>query len=258
MYQVDMNSDLGESFGAYTIGLDSEVIQFVSSVNVACGYHAGDPLVMDKTVAAAKAAGVAVGAHPGYPDLMGFGRRNMNCSPKEVKAYVQYQLGALLAFTAAHGVKLQHCKPHGALYNMAGKDPELAAAIAEAVVSVDQDIILLGLAGSKMLEAGRQVGLRVASEVFADRAYQADGSLVPRGKPGAVIHDKDEAIARTVRMVTEGKVTAITGEEVSIQADSICVHGDNPSALDFVRRIRSSLEAAGVAVRAMGRKGREA
>lgn len=248
MYQVDMNSDLGESFGAYTIGLDSEVIQFVSSVNVACGYHAGDPLVMDKTVAAAKAAGVAVGAHPGYPDLMGFGRRNMNCSPKEVKAYVQYQLGALLAFTAAHGVKLQHCKPHGALYNMAGKDPELAAAIAEAVVSVDQDIILLGLAGSKMLEAGRQVGLRVASEVFADRAYQADGSLVPRGKPGAVIHDKDEAIARTVRMVTEGKVTAITGEEVSIQADSICVHGDNPSAVEFVKNIRSALEAQGVRI----------
>ena len=248
MYQVDMNSDLGESFGAYTIGLDSEVIQFVSSVNIACGYHAGDPLVMDKTVAAAKAAGVAVGAHPGYPDLMGFGRRNMNCSPKEVKAYVQYQLGALLAFTAAHGVKLQHCKPHGALYNMAGKNPELAMAIAEAVVSVDRDIILLGLAGSKMLEAGRQVGLRVASEVFADRAYQADGSLVPRSKPGAVIHDRDEAIARTVRMVTEGKVTAITGEEVSIQADSICVHGDNPSAVEFVKNIRSALEAQGIRI----------
>lgn len=150
---------------------------------------------MDKTVAAAKAAGVAVGAHPGYPDLMGFGRRNMVCSPKEVKAYIQYQLGALMAFTAAHGVKLQHCKPHGSLYNMAGKDMDLAMAIAEGIYSVDKDVILLGLAGSKMLEAGKQVGLRVASEVFADRAYQADGSLVPRSKPGAVIHDKDEAIA---------------------------------------------------------------
>ena len=230
MYQVDLNSDLGESFGAYTIGLDQDVIAHVSSANIACGYHAGDPLVMDRTVAACKAAGVAVGAHPGYPDLMGFGRRNMACSPKEVKAYIQYQMGALLAFTAAHGVKLQHCKPHGALYNMAGKDMDLA------------------MAGSKMLEAGRQVGMRVASEVFADRAYQADGSLVPRSKPGAVIHDKDEAISRTIRMVTEGKVTAITGEEVSIEAHSICVHGDNPSAVEFVKNIRAKLEGDGVAI----------
>ena len=231
MYKVDLNSDLGESFGAYTIGLDSQVIPYVSSANVACGYHAGDPLVMDQTVAAAKAAGVAVGAHPGYPDLMGFGRRNLACSPKEVKAYVQYQLGALMAFAKAQGVKLQHCKPHGALYNMAAKDMELSLAIAEGIAEVDKDIILMGLAGSKLLEAGRKAGLRVASEVFADRAYQADGSLVPRKQPGAVIHDKDQAIARTVRMVTQGKVTAVTGEEVSIQAHSICVHGDNPSAV---------------------------
>ena len=163
MYKVDLNSDLGESFGAYTIGLDEQVIQYVSSANVACGYHAGDPLVMDKTVAAAKAAGVAVGAHPGYPDLMGFGRRNMVCSPKEVKAYIQYQMGALKAFTAAHGVKLQHCKPHGALYNMAGKDMDLAMAIAEGIYSVDKDVILLGLAGSRhcstsVLRAARSRG----------------------------------------------------------------------------------------------------
>ena len=248
MYKVDLNSDLGESFGAYTIGLDNEVIAHVSSANVACGYHAGDPLVMAKTVAAAKAAGVAVGAHPGFPDLMGFGRRTMNCSPKEVKAYVQYQMGALKAFCAAQGVKMQHCKPHGALYNMAGKDMDLAMAIAEAVYEVDKDVILLGLAGSKILEAGKQVGLRVASEVFADRAYQADGSLVPRSKPGAVIHDKDEAIARTVRMVLEGKVTAITGEEVSIDAHSICVHGDNPSAVEFVKNIRATLESKGIEI----------
>lgn len=200
MYKVDLNSDLGESFGAYTIGLDNEVIAHVSSVNVACGYHAGDPLVMEKTVAAAKAAGVAVGAHPGFPDLMGFGRRNMVVSPKEVKAYVKYQLGALMAFAAAEGIRLQHCKPHGALYNMAGKDMDLALAIAEAIAEVDESIILLGLANSKMIDAGKQLGLRVANEVFADRAYQADGSLVPRKLPGAVIHDKDEAIARTVRM----------------------------------------------------------
>lgn len=248
MYKVDLNSDLGESFGAYKIGLDEEVIAHVSSANIACGYHAGDPLVMDKTVAAAKAANVAIGAHPGYPDLMGFGRRNMVCSPREVKAYVQYQLGALSAFAAANGVKIQHCKPHGSLYNMAAKDMELAAAIAEAIASVDKNIILLGLANSKMIEAGKAAGLKTASEVFADRAYQADGSLVPRSKPGAVIHDKDEAIARTVRMVTESKVTAITGEEVPIEAHSICVHGDNPSAVEFVKNIRAELTAKGVVI----------
>ncbi len=248
MYKVDLNSDLGESFGAYTIGLDSEVIPYISSANEACGYHAGDPLVMVETVAAAKAAGVAVGAHPGYPDLLGFGRRNMACSPKEVKAYVQYQLGALMAFTAAAGVKLRHCKPHGSLYNMAAKDLELALAVAGAVAEVDRDGILLGLAGSKLIEAGRRAGLRVACEVFADRAYQADGSLVPRSEPGAVIHDTEEAIARTVRMVTEGRVAAVTGEDVSIEAHSVCVHGDNPSAVAFVTSIRARLEAEGVTV----------
>ena len=248
MYKVDLNSDLGESFGAYTIGMDAAVIAHVSSANVACGYHAGDPLVMERTVASAKAAGVAVGAHPGYPDLLGFGRRGMVCSPKEVKAYVKYQLGALTAFTRSQGVKLQHCKAHGALYNAAARDMELAAAIAEAVAEVDPEVILLGLAGSRMLEAGRQVGLRVASEVFADRAYQADGSLVPRSRPGAVLHDPEEAIARTVRMVKEGTVTAVTGEEVPIQADSICVHGDNPSAVEFVKSIRTRLEAEGVTI----------
>ena len=237
MYKVDLNSDLGESFGAYTIGLDNEVIAHVSSVNVACGYHAGDPLVMEKTV-----------AHPGFTDLMGFGRRNMVVSPKEVKAYVKYQLGALMAFAAAEGIRLQHCKPHGALYNMAGKDMDLALAIAEAIAEVDKNIILLGLANSKMIDAGKQLGLRVANEVFADRAYQADGSLVPRKLPGAVIHDKDEAIARTVRMVTEGKVTAITGEEVEIAAHSICVHGDNPSAVEFVKNIRTQFTARGVEI----------
>ena len=224
------------------------MIAHISSANIACGYHAGDPLVMDKTVAAAKAAGIAIGAHPGYPDLIGFGRRNMTCSPAEVKAYVKYQLGALMAFAAAHGMKMQHCKPHGALYNMAGKDAALARAIAEAIAEVDSSIILLALAGSQMIKAGEEAGLRVASEVFADRAYQADGSLVPRKQPGAVIHDTDEAIARTIRMVKEGKVTAITGEDVPLKADSICVHGDNPSAVEFVRNIRARLEAEGVTI----------
>lgn len=252
MYRVDINSDLGESFGAYKVGLDEEVIAHISSANIACGYHAGDPLVMEQTIACAKAAGVAVGAHPGYPDLMGFGRRNLVCTPAEAKAYVKYQLGALSAFATSQGVKIQHCKPHGALYNMAGKDLDLALMIAEAIAEVDKDIVLLGLANSKLIEAGKQMGLRTASEVFADRAYQADGSLVPRKIQGAVIHDADEAIARTVRMVKEGKVTAITGEEVPLDVHSICVHGDNPMAVAFVKNIRARLEAEGVEITALG------
>ncbi len=248
MLKVDLNSDLGESFGAYKIGMDADILQYVSSANVACGFHAGDPLVMEETVRLAKKAGAAVGAHPGYPDLQGFGRRNMICTPKEVKAYVKYQLGALLAFTRSAGIPLQHCKPHGALYNMAAKDKALAAAIAEAVADVDAGIILLGLAGSAMTEAGKEAGLRIAGEVFADRAYQADGSLVPRSMPGAVIHDTEEALSRTVRMVKEGIVTAVTGETVPLTADSICVHGDNPSALAFVKAIRERLETEGVSV----------
>ncbi len=252
MGKVDLNCDLGESFGAYTIGRDGDVLPFLTSANIACGYHAGDPLVMDATVAACRAAGAAVGAHPGFPDLMGFGRRSMACSPKEVKAYVQYQLGALSAFAAAHGARVQHCKPHGALYNMAAKDLDLALAVAEAVASVDGEIILVGLAGSKSLEAGRKLGLRVASEVFADRAYQADGSLTPRRLPGAVLHDRDEVIARAVRMATEGKVAAVTGEDIDIRADTICIHGDNPSAAVFARDIRRALEAAGAEVVPMG------
>ena len=248
MYKVDLNSDLGESFGNYTIGMDDAVIAHISSANVACGYHAGDPLVMDKTVASCKAAGVAVGAHPGYPDLIGFGRRNIACSPKDAKAYVKYQLGALIAFTTAHGLKLQHCKPHGALYNQAAKDPALARAIAEAVYEVDPNIILLGLANSFLISEAEAVGLKAASEVFADRAYQADGSLVPRSKPGAVIHDKEEAIDRTIRMVKEGTVVAITGETVPLKADSICVHGDNPSAVEFVKNIRACLTEEGVTI----------
>ena len=248
MYKVDLNSDLGESFGAYTIGMDAEVIAHISSANIACGYHAGDPLVMDATIAACKKAGVACGAHPGHPDLIGFGRRNLACSPKEAKAYVKYQVGALTAFARSHGITLQHCKPHGALYNQAAKDEALAQAIAEAVAEVDDKLILLALAGSKMIAAGEKAGLRVASEVFADRAYQADGSLVPRSQEGAVIHDKDEAIRRTVRMVKEGKVIAATGEDIPLKADSICVHGDNPAAVEFVKNIRAEMTKQGVTI----------
>ena len=238
-----MNCDLGESFGAYKLGLDDQVLPYISSANVACGFHASDPVVMDKTVALAKDAGVAVGAHPGYPDLQGFGRRNMTIPPREVKAMVMYQIGALQAFCTAHGLKLQHVKPHGALYNMAGKDEALAMAVCETIQAVDDSLILLGLSGSKMLEAADKIGLRSAREVFADRAYEEDGSLVARTKPGAMITDEDEAVARVIRMIREGKVTAVTGKDIPIRADSVCVHGDSPKALAFVQKIRAALTA---------------
>ncbi|RKO68038.1 LamB/YcsF family protein [Desulfofundulus salinus] len=246
---VDLNADVGESFGAYKIGMDEEVIKYISSANIACGLHAGDPVVMEKTINLAAEYGVGVGAHPGYPDLQGFGRRNMALSPAEVKAYVMYQIGAIMSFARAAGVRVVHVKPHGALYNIAAKDPSIALAIVEAIKAVDEELILLALAGSEMVKAARAAGLKVAQEVFADRAYNADGTLVARSKPGAVIHDPGTAIPRAVRMVTEGKVTAINGEEVSIEADSICVHGDNPQAIEFVRKLRKALEAAGVSIK---------
>ena len=241
--KIDLNCDLGESFGAYKLGLDDQVLPYISSANVACGFHASDPVVMDKTVALAKDAGVAVGAHPGYPDLQGFGRRNMTFPPREVKAMIMYQIGALQAFCTARGLKLQHVKPHGALYNMAGKDEALAMAVCEAIQAVDDSLILLGLSGSKMLEAADKIGLRSAREVFADRAYEEDGSLVARTKPGAMITDEDEAVARVIRMIREGKVTAVTGKDIPIRADSVCVHGDSPKALAFVQKIRAALTA---------------
>lgn len=248
MYQVDLNSDLGESFGAYTIGMDAEILKYVSSANVACGWHAGDAVVMEKTVELAKQAGAAVGAHPGFPDLMGFGRRNMVVTPDEAKAYIKYQVGALWAFTHSHGLKMQHVKPHGAFYNMAAVDEALAAAICEGIYAVDPGLILLGLANSKMIAAAEKIGLPAAQEVFADRAYNDDGTLVSRKLPGSVIHDKEIAIARTVRMVTEGVVETINGKTIPIKADSICVHGDNPSALEFVKNIKQALEAKGVKI----------
>ena len=252
MYKIDLNCDLGESFGAYTLGLDSQVLPHISSANVACGFHAADPVVMSKTVQLAKAAGVAVGAHPGYPDLQGFGRRNMGIPPNDVKAMVQYQIGALLAFCKANSIAMQHVKPHGALYNMAGKDEALALAICEGIAQVDDSLILLGLSGSKMLSAAKTVGLRAASEVFADRAYEEDGSLVARTKPGAMITDEDEAVRRVVAMVEKGTVTAITGKENPLQADSVCVHGDSPKALNFVQKIRTAFQAAGIQIAPLG------
>lgn len=250
MPSIDLNCDLGESFGAYTIGMDDEVIPYITSANIACGYHAGDPVIMEKTVALCRRYGVHAGAHPGFPDLIGFGRRNLSSSPAEVKACVQYQVGALKAFCDGAGIPLRHVKPHGALYNMAGKDIRLARAICEGVYAADRNLVLLALSGSEMVAAAAETGLPCASEVFADRAYQADGSLVPRGRPGAMIEDEDEAIARVIRMAAEGKVTSIDGAEISLKADSVCVHGDGPRALAFVMKIRAALEASGVEVKA--------
>lgn len=246
---VDLNSDLGESFGAYKIGLDEQVLKYVSSSNIACGCHAGDPVVMRKTVELAFNNSVGIGAHPGFFDIMGFGRRNMIISPDEMKQYTIYQIGALYGFVKAVGAKMQHVKPHGAMYNMAAKDPKLARAIIEGIWEVDRDLIVLGLAGSEMVSAAKESGLKAANEVFADRAYNPDGSLVARSLPGSMIEDKKIAITRVIRMVTEGKVTAINGEDIEIKADSICVHGDNPEAVEFVRLIKEELLKAKVEIK---------
>lgn len=242
MYRVDLNCDLGESFGNYKIGCDNEVIPFISSANIACGFHASDPVVMDKTVKIAKDNGVSVGAHPGLPDLMGFGRRKMNITPNEAKTMIQYQIGALDAFCKAHNIKMGHVKPHGALYNMAGKDLELSLAICEGIKKVNSQLILLALSGSKMIEAAKLTGIRYASEVFADRAYNDDGSLVDRKSNGAVITNEDEAINRVIRMIKEGKVRSISGNDIKIEAQSICIHGDGIKALEFAKKIRQNLE----------------
>ncbi|MDP0489032.1 MAG: 5-oxoprolinase subunit PxpA [Fusobacterium sp. JB020] len=246
--KIDLNCDLGESFGVYKIGMDEEVLKYISSANVACGWHAGDSVVMGKTVELAKKNNVAVGAHPGFPDLVGFGRRTLNVSPKELKSYVKYQVGALLAFTKSEGLKMQHVKPHGAMYNMAAKDYNLALAIAEAIKEVDDSLILMGLANSEMIRAGKDVGIKVANEVFADRAYNDDGTLVSRALEGAVIHDKDLAISRVIRMVKEGKVESINGKDIDLVPQSICIHGDNPEALEFAKNIREALVKEGIEI----------
>lgn len=246
--KVDLNADLGESFGNYKCGMDDEVVRYISSANIACGFHASDPTVMQKTVCMAKENDVAVGAHPGYPDLIGFGRRNMAVSPAELKAMVQYQIGAINAFCSAAQIPLKHVKPHGAMYNMAARDERLAMAIAEGIMEVNPELILLGLSGSLLLSAAERAGLRTASEVFADRAYQSDGSLVPRGMEGAVIQSEDMAVERSVRMVKEGVVTSIDGKDIPIKADSICLHGDGEKAVVFAGKIHDGLMKEGIAI----------
>ncbi|MCR1839380.1 LamB/YcsF family protein [Murimonas intestini] len=252
MYKVDLNSDLGESFGRYTLGMDEKIIPLISSANVACGFHASDPVVMEETVSRAKAAGISIGAHPGYPDLMGFGRRNMDVTSGEAKAYTLYQIGALDGMCRANGVKLSHVKPHGALYNMASGDYELARGICQAVREFDKDLIVLALSGGELARAAKDMGLRTALEVFADRAYEEDGSLVNRRKAGAMIHDEELAIKRVVRMIKEKKVTSVTGRDIDIQADSVCVHGDGEKALAFVEKIRKALLEEGIGISPLG------
>lgn len=243
---VDLNSDLGESFGAYRLGDDSDILRLITSANVACGMHAGDPRVMDETVRASRELGVSVGAHPGFPDKVGFGRRAIDATPTEIETDVLYQIGALAAFVVANGLKMQHVKAHGALYNLAVAVPDVAAAIARAVTRYDRTLILVAPVGSALEQAGLEAGLTVAREAFADRAYNPDSTLVSRRVTGAVISDSQVAADRAIRMIKERKVTALDGTSIPIQVDTLCVHGDNPNAAKILRAIRSSLRDNGI------------
>jgi len=249
--RIDINSDVGESVGAATIGYDAGLMRSITSANVAAGFHAGGPSVLRETIRLAKTHGVAVGAHPGFPDLAGFGRRELSVTPREAEDLVLYQIAAVAGVASAEGVTLQHVKPHGALFNMAVRDAELAGAIARAVAAFDPSLILFGLPGSEILKAGTAAGLRVAAEVFADRAYEADGTLVSRKKPGSVIHDAATVVTRAVRMVRDRTVVAVDGTLVPLEADTICVHGDTPGSNELAAQIRAGLEAAGITVKAI-------
>jgi len=250
--QIDLNCDMGEGFGVYSIGNDEQVMPFITSANIACGFHAADPETIWKTIKMAKASNVAVGAHPSYPDLVGFGRRPMEVSPDEVLADVLYQIGALSAFCKREGVRLQHVKPHGALYNKAAVNSAIALAIAEAIKTIDPELYMVCLSNSEMVTAAQSVGIRYVEEVFADRAYTMEGKLVPRTQPGAVIHDPAEAAERVLTMVRDRCVIAIDGTPVPLTAQTICVHGDTAEAIEMIRIIKNRLEAEGVRLKAFG------
>jgi 5-oxoprolinase (ATP-hydrolysing) subunit A len=239
--KIDLNCDMGEAFGAWQMGQDAVLMEYITSANIACGFHAGDASIMRRTVELAIEKGVKIGAHPSFPDLQGFGRRNMSLSPSEVYDICVYQIGALLGFVRSFGVSMHHVKPHGALYNMAAQDPKLAKAIAEAVKAVQPNLILYGLAGSCLISEARKVGLKTASEVFADRTYQNDGSLTPRSQPDALIENTQIAVNQVVKMIKEGIVIATDGTPVTIQADTVCVHGDGLHAVEFVKMLQKSL-----------------
>jgi UPF0271 protein len=248
---IDLNCDCGESFGSWRLGDDEAVLRHVSSANIACGAHAGDPDVMRRTVRLCRELGVAAGAHPGFPDLQGFGRRPLPLSPAEVEASVLAQIGALYAIARAEGVELRHVKPHGALYNVAAVTPPLAEAIARAVASFSRELVLVGLAGSQLVAAGEAAGLRVAREAFADRGYAADGTLLPRGTPGALITDPEANLAQALLIVAEGCAPGPEQTRVPVAADTLCVHGDTPGAAERAAHLRAGLAAAGVQVRGL-------
>jgi len=253
---MDLNCDMGESFGGYKLGLDEEVIKYITSANVACGWHAGDPLVMMRTVKMAKEYGVGVGAHPGYPDLLGFGRRNMDCTPEEVRNYVIYQIGALQAFCTANKVELRHVKPHGNLYMTAVENENVARAIAQAIVAVDPRLMYVALAGARgelIALVAQEVGLKVVFEAFPDRAYTSQGTLLSRREPGAVIQDPKIVANRALKMAKEKRIVAVDGSEIIVEAQTLCVHGDNPKAVELVRAIRETLETNGVEVKPIER-----
>ncbi|MER2089347.1 MAG: 5-oxoprolinase subunit PxpA [Sporosarcina sp.] len=251
MYKVDLNCDLGESFGRYKLGEQQEILKYVTSANIACGFHAGDPSVMRETVKLAIENGVKIGAHPGLPDLNGFGRREMAITPQEGYDMVVYQIGALQGFLATFNETMQHVKPHGALYNMSAIDTKLAEAIAQAVYDISPSLVLFGLAGSELTKAGEKIGLRTAHEVFADRTYQSDGSLTSRSQSDALLTDQELAVAQVVKMVIEGKVISQQNTEISLQADTICIHGDGEHALDFAKYSKETLVKNNIIVSAV-------
>lgn len=240
---MDLNADVGESYGAYSIGQDAALIPLLTSANIACGFHGGDPEVMETTVRLALAHGVALGAHPGFPDLMGFGRRLLAATPSEIEHFVLYQIGALDAFARANGARLAHVKPHGALYNLAAQELEPARAIGRAIARFDPALVYMGQAGSAMIEAARELGLRFAREGFVDRAYEATGALRSRRLPGAVYDDPARAAAQAVQIACEHTLTAFTGEVLPLEADTLCLHGDNPHAVEIAREVRLRLSS---------------
>jgi UPF0271 protein len=246
--KIDLNCDMGESFGVWKMGNDEAILPFVSSANIACGFHGGDPATMRKTVAAALKNGVSLGAHPGLPDLQGFGRRNMAITDQEAYDMMVVQIGAMAAVAASQGAALRHVKAHGQLYNMSVKDEGLARALAQATFDVNPALVFYGLAGSKMLDIAESIGLQVASEVFGDRTYSPDGTLSPRNKPGAMIEDVKVSIRQVLQMVQQGTLTANDGSTIKVRADTLCIHGDQPGAPAFAKAIRDALQAAGIAV----------
>lgn len=252
MFRIDLNCDAGESFGQYTLGSDAELFKHVTSANIACGYHAGDHNVIAQTVKLATENQLAVGAHPGFQDLVGFGRREMDLSLDEIYNLTIYQLGALKTIAEVNDVKLNHVKPHGALYNIAAKNRDVSFAIAKAVKAVDENLILYGLAGSELCKAGTETGLKVAHEVFADRTYQSDGTLTPRSEPNALIHNENESAQQILQIVKHGKVRSVTGEEISIHADTVCIHGDGEHAPTFAHTLKTRLLKENISIAKIG------